>query len=654
MKALKESIIEELSFYIESFIQHLKDERGFSGHTLITQRVSLSFFQKWALSLGLYLVLRITKENMNDFEVYLFNYKKTNGEPLTFLTQRQRISAVRSFFSWLFKQGYILYNPAADLEFPKKEKTLPRFILTEIEAEAILNQPDIKSIYGLRDRAVLEIFYSCGLRRSELLHLNVYDIDFNRKTLSVRKGKGQKDRVVPLGDRVLFWLKEYLTKSRPVILGSKEEDRLFAINGGHAMQCHQVGSIVRENMKQSGITKRAGCHIFRHTMATHMLQNGAGIRYVQQMLGHSMLSTTQIYTRVAIEKLKEVHERSFDFAYKKQDFITEDIKGPRRRKTVKKSKKIRRSNLVKLQSKPEQLINLYLDYLKIKNFSLKTIINKKSYLKRFLNWLKEEKISSLNDVTRETLQNYQRYAADFMHKDKPVSMASRFYMISHVASFFSWLSKKGHIVINPASGLSMPKVVKSLPMDVLSLEEIEAIFNQPDLKTLAGLRDRSILELFYSCGLRKQELCNLKVHDIDFENKTLFVDQGKGKKDRYIPAGSRALFWVMEYLNKSRIHLKQNETDFLFLNRFGDKISVNLGTKIKEYMKQAGIKKTGSTILFRHSMATHMMDNDADLRYIQSILGHESMETTKIYTHVAIGKLREVHARTHPAERRDT
>jgi integrase/recombinase XerD len=651
VKALKELIIEELSFYVESFLRHLKDERGFSGHTLNTQRVSLSFFQKWALSLGLYFVLKITKENMNDFEVYLFNYKKTNGEPLTFLTQRQRISAVRSFFSWLLKQGHILYNPAADLEFPKREKVLPRFVLKESEAKAILNQPNIKSIYGLRDRVILEIFYSCGLRRSELLHLNVYDIDFNRKTLSVRKGKGQKDRVVPLGDRVLFWLKEYLTKSRPVILGSKEEDRLFVIQGGHAMKYHQIGLIVRENMEKSGITKRAGCHIFRHTMATHMLQNGAGIRYVQQMLGHSMLSTTQVYTKVAIEKLKEVHERSFDFAYGKPDFITEEIKEPSR-KIVKKSKKRRINNLVKLQSKPEQLINLYFDYLKIKNFSFKTIINKKSYLKRFLNWLKEEKISSLNDVTRETLQNYQKYAADFTHKDKPVSMASRFYMISHVASFFSWLSKKGHIVINPASDLSMPKVVKSLPMDVLSLEEIEVIFSKPDLKTLAGLRDRAILELFYSCGLRKQELCNLKIHDIDFENKTLFVKEGKGKKDRYIPVGSRALFWVMEYINKSRLHLKQKETDYLFLNRFGDKISVNLGTKIKEYMKQAGIKKTGSTILFRHSMATHMMDNNADLRYIQSILGHESMETTKIYTHVAIGKLREVHARTHPAERK--
>jgi integrase/recombinase XerD len=309
-------------------------------------------------------------------------------------------------------------------------------------------------------------------------------------------------------------------------------------------------------------------------------------------------------------------------------------------------------NVLKIQSKPEKLVSQYLEYLEIKNFSFKTILNKKSYLKRFLNWLKEEKIDSFQEVTRETLQNYQKYAASFMHKGQVVSMASRFYMISHVASFFSWLNKQDYILVNPASGLSMPKVVKSLPMDILSPEEIEAIFAQADIKTPAGLRDRAILELFYSTGMRLSELCHLKISHIDFENNTVFICLGKGKKDRYIPAGQRALFWVREYLEKARIHLVLKETDYLFLNRFGGRYSVNISFRIKEYMKQAGIKKAGSTILFRHSMATQMMENDADLRYIQSILGHESLETTKIYTHVAIGKLREVHARTHPAEKR--
>ena len=647
----------DLSYFLESFLTHLKDERGFSVHTLNTQRVSLNFFIAWAFSQDLYLVQKITKEYINIFESYLFHYQKTNGEPLTFLTQRQRISAVRSFFSWLYKQGHILYNPASDLEFPKKEKTLPRFILTEKEAEAVLSQPDTNSIYGIRDRAILEIFYSCGLRRAELLNLMVYDVDFSRQTLSVRKGKGRKDRVVPLGDRALHWIQNYLEKARPVLLGKREVDNLFIIKGGMAMKYHQPGFIVRENMQKAQIEKTAGCHIFRHTMATHMLENGAGVRYVQQMLGHSMLSSTQIYTQVAIGKLKEVHQRSFAFAYYSPDFVLQPRSietKPRRFETKHRSldNKLPKTNITKFESELEKYVNRYLEYLKIKNFALKTILNKRSYLKRFCAWLKDQQTNSFKDVSRDTLKEYQKYTASFMRSGKPLSMASRFYMISHVASFFSWLSKQGHIVINPAADLSMPRVVKGLPMDILSPEEIEAIFAQPNLKMPNGLRDRAILELFYSTGIRKSELCNLKISEIDFENNTVFIKQGKCKKDRYIPAGKRALFWIVEYLEKSRIHLAQRDVDFLFLNRFGEKMSGNLADKIKEYMQKAGVNKSGSTILFRHSMATHMMDNDADLRYIQSILGHESLETTKIYTHVAIGKLREVHSQTHPAERK--
>jgi len=226
-------------------------------------------------------------------------------------------------------------------------------------------------------------------------------------------------------------------------------------------------------------------------------------------------------------------------------------------------------------------------------------------------------------------------------------------MISHVCQLFAWLKKQDLISINPAINLSLPRVVKSLPMDILSEKEIKKIFKKPDLDTPGGLRDRAILELLYSTGIRKAELCNIKLSDLDFKQMTLFIEKGKGQKDRLVPVGKRALYWIAEYLNKSRNKLLKTDNDYLFLNRFGDKISNNLGTKIKEYMVKAGIRKTGSTILFRHSMATHLMENDADLRHIQSILGHESIETTKVYTHVAIGKLREVHAKTHPAEKRN-
>jgi integrase/recombinase XerD len=372
------------------------------------------------------------------------------------------------------------------------------------------------------------------------------------------------------------------------------------------------------------------------------------------MLGHSQIATTQIYTRVAIGKLKEIHERTFVFAYQKPDFVLEPVKAPKR-KTVKQptaAVKDQNINVLPFENSLEKSVKDYLDYLKIKNFSIKTILNKKSYLKRFLNWLKDEMVESFQEVTRETLQNYQKHTATILAEGKPLSHASRLYMISEVALFFAYLSKQGRISINPAASLSMPKRIKSLPMDILSKDEIESIFAQPDLKTPAGLRDRAILELFYSTGMRLSELCHLKISDIDFEQNSVFIKGGKFKKDRYIPAGLRALFWVREYLEKARVHQVQSTDEgYLFLNRWGGHHSEGLNQQVKSYMKKAGIKKAGSTILFRHSMATHMMDNDADLRYIQSILGHESLETTKIYTHVAIGKLKEVHAKTHPAEK---
>jgi len=369
------------------------------------------------------------------------------------------------------------------------------------------------------------------------------------------------------------------------------------------------------------------------------------------MLGHAMLSTTQIYTRVAIDKLKEVHEKSFGYAYQKPDIKLPPVKGKTQKSNKKETKRNTTGNLLRFSNEKQRLINRYFDYLKMKNYSIKTIDNRRSNLNRFSQWLGEQKIYSFKEIDRKILQNYQSYAASFTVDGRTLSAPSRFYMLSHVAGFFSWLSKNNHILINPAAGLSMPKVVKSLPVDVLSIEEVEAIFSQVDLKSPEGLRDRAALELFYSSGIRLSELCHLKISDIDFENLTLFICQGKGKKDRYVPVGLRALFWVQEYINRARVYFQQKETEDLFLNRFGDRYGRGLGARLKEYMKSAGIQKSGSTILFRHSMATQMMDNDADLRYIQSILGHESIETTKIYTHVSIDKLRAVHSRTHPAEK---
>jgi integrase/recombinase XerD len=211
------------------------------------------------------------------------------------------------YFRWLVRDHQILVNPASELELPKVETHLPRGVLTAREAEAILNQPDIRDPLGLRDRALLETLYSTGMRRMELCHLSVYDVDAERGTAMIRSGKGRKDRVVPIGDRATAWIAKYLADARPELVASPDCGRLFLTYQGAGFTPTRLSQRVADYVTASGIGKRGSCHLFRHTVATLMLEGGADIRFIQAMLGHAELSTTQIYTQVSIRKLKEVH-----------------------------------------------------------------------------------------------------------------------------------------------------------------------------------------------------------------------------------------------------------------------------------------------------------------------------------------------------------
>ena len=201
-------------------------------------------------------------------------------------------------------------NPAADLELPKVEKRLPRAVLTAHEAEEILNQPDLATPIGLRDRAVLEILYSTGMRRQELTGLCLYDLDWQRGTVMIRKGKGKKDRLLPLGARAAAWLNKYLEDARPKLVVEPDERELFLCLSGRGLTAGVLGNLVHGYVKASGVNKTGSCHLFRHAMATLMLENGADLRFIQQMLGHAKLNTTEIYTYVNIKKLIEVHHLS--------------------------------------------------------------------------------------------------------------------------------------------------------------------------------------------------------------------------------------------------------------------------------------------------------------------------------------------------------
>lgn len=225
-------------------------------------------------------------------------------------TQRARLGTLQRFFSHLCKSGYLLANPAADLELPRKAcPALPKVLNFE-ELRRLMGQPDVTDPLGLRDRAILELLYATGLRRSELVNLDFEDIDLTTASVHVRKGKGSKGRVLPLGRGVMRWLEGYLDKGRPALSMSVNERAFFLSGYGERFNPNYLGNWVRKTLKAAGIEKKGACHLLRHSCATHMMENGADLRCIQQLLGHARLDTTEIYTEVSIHHLREVYEKT--------------------------------------------------------------------------------------------------------------------------------------------------------------------------------------------------------------------------------------------------------------------------------------------------------------------------------------------------------
>ena len=215
---------------------------------------------------------------------------------------------LRAWFKWLTRNNHILYNPAADLELPRLEHRLPKHVLTQSEADAVINGPNVTEPLGIRDRAILETFYSTGMRRAEMIGLKLYDVDIDSGTVMIRQGKNKKDRMVPIGQRALKWINKYIRDVRPSLMLDPNEQTLFITAEGEPLSKHYASQIVREYVDAANIGKSGSCHLFRHTMATLMLEGGADVRFIQAMLGHANINTTQIYTQVSIRKLKEIHE----------------------------------------------------------------------------------------------------------------------------------------------------------------------------------------------------------------------------------------------------------------------------------------------------------------------------------------------------------
>jgi integrase/recombinase XerD len=281
--------------------------RNYSGQTIGNREFLLRQFIQWCRERGVTDPLEVTRPVLERYQRYLFLYRKKNGEPMSFRSQHSRLVPLRMWFRWMTRQNHLLHNPASELELPKLGQPLPRNILSASEVEQILQLCDVADPIGLRDRAIIEVLYSTGIRRGEIVALKLYDLSLDRGVVLVRQGKGKKDRYVPIGERAIAWLEKYIREARPQLAVEPDDMTVFLTAQGEPFCLDHMTSNVKARIDAAKLGKTGACHLFRHTMATLMHENGADIRFIQEILGHVKLETTQIYTHVSIRTLQQVH-----------------------------------------------------------------------------------------------------------------------------------------------------------------------------------------------------------------------------------------------------------------------------------------------------------------------------------------------------------
>ena len=300
----------EPKLLLHQYLQTMR-MRNCSERTILCWQYKLKRFVNWLSERSIDCMSEVTPDLMAAYRRSLFHYRNPRtGQSLKFETQASYLIPVCRWFDWMKGQAIIESDPTTRIELPKSEERLPTSVLTIDEVESLLNAPDIKTKLGLRDRAMMETFYSSGIRCGELIALDVYDINLDREILTVRQGKGNKDRVVPIGTRALSWIEKWLSDIRPDMVSKSSAEALFVSKNGRRLGPNYVSNVVKRYLNAIGVTYRGSCHLLRHTAATLMMENGADLRSLQEFLGHARLNTTQIYTHVSIKRLQEVHRKT--------------------------------------------------------------------------------------------------------------------------------------------------------------------------------------------------------------------------------------------------------------------------------------------------------------------------------------------------------
>jgi integrase/recombinase XerD len=297
-----------LNDFAEKYNQHLLI-LNFAERTRESHAFYLNRFLAWVRARGIIEITGVTKDHVSDYQAHLYEQLNRNSDPIGPRCQNHALGIVKAFFRFLRENDYLASDPSRDVAYAKVPKQLPRSILSGPEAKKVIHAPNTGTALGYRDRTILEVLYSTGIRRKELVSLMLQDVDYQEGFIRINSGKGDKDRVVPIGKIACRYLENYVKAVRPMLARDPHEDHLFLSMRGTTPCFSTIEDIVKKHTRKAKIKKTVSPHTFRHTCATHMLRNKANIRHLQELLGHASLESTQIYAHVSITDLKEVHAK---------------------------------------------------------------------------------------------------------------------------------------------------------------------------------------------------------------------------------------------------------------------------------------------------------------------------------------------------------
>ena len=306
----------------------------YAGASIKSYGTDIKWFLRYLEARGVDRIADVTAETLAEYSLCLRNQGNTvhKGGKISLSHVGHRLFAIKQFFGWLAEQMIILADPSEDLDFPRLPATLPRTILTQKEAQRLLDAPDLKSPVGYCDKALLEVVYSTGIRSSELFRLKVADFDPKNRTLFVKEGKCGKDRILPLPVISAGYLKEYIERVRPKFAKALKHDNgiLFLTYTGSPLYPDGMTKIFKRTTKAAGIDKHVTCMILRHSIASHLLENGMDMRYIQEFLGHERLSTTQIYSKVTLDGLRKMYNKFHPEEKRNRGTATTNLREERR------------------------------------------------------------------------------------------------------------------------------------------------------------------------------------------------------------------------------------------------------------------------------------------------------------------------------------